>query len=84
MTSSEPPGYAPGGVYLITPALHNATASPSSVAEFEDTSSTEGEEGVGGKGAAKRVLITKKRDRTATNPIGKCNLICHLIGTRQD
>ena len=38
MTSSEPPGYAPRGVYLITPALQNATASTDSVAEFEDDS----------------------------------------------
>jgi hypothetical protein len=80
LTSSEPPGYAPRGVYLITPALHNATASTGSAAECEDTGSTEGEEGVGGKGAVKIVLITRKRDRPAANPINKeITVLVHLL-----
>jgi hypothetical protein len=51
LTSSEPPGYAPNGVYLITPALHNATASTGSAlfnADCDGNGSVEGE-GAGGE-----------------------------------
>ena len=51
LTSSEPPGYAPNGVYFITPALHNATASTGSAlfnADCDGNESVEGE-GAGGE-----------------------------------
>ena len=51
--SSEPPGYAPNGVYFITPALHNATASTGSAlfnADCDDGGSAENEGAGGGEG----------------------------------
>jgi hypothetical protein len=76
LTSSEPPGYAPSGVYLITPALHNATASTGSgsvpdsdvvgraggVAEGEDVVSKDG---------VVRALIRRNSDKPTAKPIDK-------------
>ena len=47
--SSEPPGYAPNGVYFITPALHNATESTGQGADCDDRGGAEGEGAGGGE-----------------------------------
>lgn len=71
MTSSEPPGYAPRGVYLITPALQNATASTDSVAEFEDDSGRGEGEDVGSRDVVKLALIIRNIENPTTKPIDK-------------
>ena len=76
MTSSEPPGYAPSGVYLITPALHNATASTGSgsVPDSDDAGRAEGVvegEDVGSKDGLERALIRKNSDKPTAKPMDK-------------
>lgn len=79
MTSSEPPGYAPSGVYLITPALHNATASTGSgsgsVPDSDVAGRAEGVvegEDIGCKdGGVERALIRTNSDKPTARPMDK-------------